>query len=134
MELKFKRSLVGYDPLSVQKTFGELEADFQKKIQEINRKIEVENHDFGVLKEEVRSLQEEIKSLKALENEVIRLLHASHLQATEEVLAASREAAAAEKDSEAKVVVKQNELAELKASVEKIWEEFRSVASRYKQA
>ncbi len=131
MKTNYKRSLWGYDPAGVNNLVNKMDRDYKDTIIQLKKQLADEVHHLELLKAEVRKIKRDVDSYRSLENEISRLLLKAHLEAAEKVYAALQKAEQVEKGAAEKVMLKRNELVNLKATMEKVKNEINSMVAQY---
>lgn len=132
MKVKFKRSFLGYDPVAVEVLLNNMDAEYRANLRELKNQLADEVHHLELLKVEIKKIKSEIEYCGSLENEISQILLSAHLEATQRIYNALKDAEKTEKRASDKVLARKAELAKLKAEMKKIEEEIKSITVRRK--
>ncbi len=131
MTLKFKRSLRGYDPVAVADKLVALDQEFTLKCAEMRQELAAQVHQRELLKIEVDRLKRELAAKVAMQNDLTERIVTVHLNATEKVINAMKDAEKNELVIANLISVRKRELNELSNSSSKMKDEFLALATYY---
>jgi chromosome segregation ATPase len=133
MKVKFRRSFLGYSPAGVEDLINSMENNFKNDIKKLKIQLADKISHLETLKAEIQKARDEINSYKTLENQVSQVLLQAHLEATERVFAVLEDADLEEKKAADRVRSKRADLLKLKATMDEIRKEIRTIAGQYKE-
>lgn len=131
MKKKFKRSLIGYSPASLEVFLKSTNEDFKSKLEDLRKQLADEVHHLELLKLQVQNVKDERSSYESLKNKIIQMLFDAHFVAAEKIYIALRDAEQVEKKAVDKVLIKKRELDKLKTDMENMRGEIRLIATQY---
>lgn len=127
----FRRSLIGYDPKSIEDVLMRLKSEFNKRRKELKEQIAEEIHGLELIKLEIDHVKG-INSSFPLRKEISEQLLSAHLGTIESIIKTMKDSEIAEKKAEELFRQKQDELDSLKNDLQKMRQEFLGIAERYK--
>lgn len=129
--MSFKRSIIGYDPVSVENELSLIDQEFALKREKLRRELEIQIQQKKSLQNEVEKLRQELAPKLSLQDDISDRLLTAHLKGAEKVITAillmkQKELALTNKISERK-----EELLRLHNVTGKMSHEFLATATRY---
>ncbi|HWQ42913.1 MAG TPA: hypothetical protein VN456_12875 [Desulfosporosinus sp.] len=131
MASSFKRSFIGYDPVSVGNELSAIDQEFAQKREKLHRELEIQVQQKESLLTEVERLRQELAPSLALQNDISSQLLTIHLKGTEKVSTAIKDMEQKESDLMDKIKERKKELLRLENLTGKMSNEFLATANRY---
>lgn len=134
MEIKFKRSLLGYNPKAVEKIVNSIHKDFEEQLRDLEEEYSQGEYDVQSLKDEIKELKSSMTTFQALEEELSKILVSAHLAACTKVMDALSLADQMEEGALNKVSECEKETTRLEKTMHDITREIQSMTKRYSLA
>lgn len=134
MEMKFKRSFLGYSPKTVEKTLEAIHGEFELHLKDLEEQYSQGEYDVQVLKDEIQEVRNSMMSFQTLEEELSKMLVSAHLAACGKVMTVFNLADQMEEEALNNVFKNKNEIAKLKKTMADITKEIQCVTKRYSSA
>lgn len=131
MALSFRRSLKGYDPVSVSNELSLAKQEFDQKLEALRQELANQIQQQETLRAEVEKLRQDLAPRLSLRDDVSRRLLTAHLQGAEKVLYAIQDMEKKELDLMKRIIDRKKELSRLHNVTGKMSHEFLATASRY---
>lgn len=134
MEMKFRRSFLGYSPKSVERVINAIIGEFERQLKDLEEENAQGESGVQMLESELEELQEFKTTLtkhQVIEKELTKVLVSAHVAASEKVVDALEFAAQMENRALDKVKENEKEAANLKKTMDDITEEIKSLTKRY---
>lgn len=129
--MNFRRSLFGYDAAAVQSKIEQMELHYAQITERLNNEISVLNRETAIINEKIARIEAEITSYQNMNEEIINILLAAHLEATEKVYQTMREAEQMSIDIRELLVKRERENEALKDTIKKYTEDVQAIALDY---
>ena len=98
MNINFKHSLRGYDPVSVERIIDSLKLEFEKTLRDLKKDLSGINQETQLLHEKYESMKMQILTKRDMEEEISKTLFEAHMSSSKKVFEALNEAEKAEKE------------------------------------
>lgn len=134
MDNKFGHSLIGYDPVLVEKRLHFLNEEFKSTMKEIQEELTQVEQDINNLEDKILKVRYEIADCRKLNEDVTQVLMSSHMDATEKVYEAMRKAEQIKKETREKILKREKEKEKMKMTVKRLTGEMQSIAEEYNTA
>jgi len=131
VEMKFKRSFLGYSPEKVEKTLDAMHEEFELHLKDLEEQYSQEEYDVQMLKDQIQELKNSMTAFQILEEEFSKMLVTAHLAACEKVMTVFNLADEMEEEALNTVFKKKNEIGKLKKTVDDLTKEILTVTNRY---
>lgn len=131
MASSFKRSFIGYDPVSVVNELSFIDQEFAQKREELRRGLEIQVQQKESLQNEVERLRQELAPKLSLQDDISSRLLTAHLKGTEKVITAIKDMKQKGLDLNNKISERKKELLRLHNVTGKMSNEFLATATRY---
>ncbi len=134
MEMKFSHSLIGYDPKVVQENIECLKREFENTLGQLNNQLSRTNEEIYMLQREISKMELETADYKKINEEIMQILFAAHMEASEEVYNTSKRAEQIGIETREIVLKREREYAELNKTMQRLTDEMQSIARGYNLA
>ena len=134
MKMKFAYSLFGYDPEVVHEKIELLNRESENKHRELTNELSRINDEIQMLQREIRRIDAETTEYKKINEEIMQVLFAAHMEASEEVYNTSKKAEQIGLETRETVLKREREYAELNNTLKRLTEEMQSIAQGYNHA
>ena len=134
MKMEFGYSLFGYDPQAIEEKIEFLSKEFENKLRDLNNELLRINEEIYMLQREISKLEVETADYKKINEEIMQVLFAAHMEASEEVYKTSKRAEQIGLETRETVLKREREYAELNSTLKRLTEEMQTVARGYHRA
>ncbi|MHB8075004.1 hypothetical protein [Desulfosporosinus fructosivorans] len=131
MTSSFKRSFIGYDPVSVASELSCIDQEFVQKREELRRGLEIQVQQKETLLKEIEKLGQELAPKLSLQDDIFSRLLSAHLSGTGRVIAAIEDMKKKELDLTTLISERNKELLRLHIVLSEMSNEFLATATRY---
>jgi|GEM_PF-4059972 len=131
---KFSYSFFGYDPQAVEEKTGSLHREFQNRTQKLISDLSGINEGIRMLQQEIRKIDAELVEYKRINDEIMQILFAAHMEASEEVFKSVKKAEQTGSETRETVLRREKEYTELNNTLKRLTQEMQSVVRGYNRA
>ena len=124
---KFKRSILGYKPISVKKELERLKQEFDKEIEGAESRLISISNDNKILKRNIQQIKDEIEKQKSYELDVATTLLKAHIEASQKLYAVVEEIKSKEKEKIEILMVDESKHKKIKSNLKKIMDEMQFI-------
>ena len=132
MEQKFKKSLIGYNPLEVENRINELCKNYESKVNELEENLSALTGENSALKLRISKIKEEIQAHRSLKEKIGTTLTEVYMRKTKEVWKALEEVKQTEKTKASELLIIETEKIKIKMAIESFSKELHKIFDRYK--
>jgi len=129
----FRRSLIGYNAESVDKTIQDREAHFNFERETLNRELATETHQLELLRVEVTNSEEDLEKKLKLKEYISKQLFNAYILGVGQRLESIRAAEKQQGDVIDKITERTRERDVLKQEIQAMHNDFYAIADRYKK-
>lgn len=127
MNKKFKRSILGYKPISVQKELDRLKQEFEKEIEGIESQLICISNDNKILKQNIQLIKDKIENQKSYEAEITQILLKAHIEASQKLYGVIEKIKDKEKDKIEILMIDENKHNNIKSNFKKLMDEMQFI-------
>lgn len=131
MVLRFKHSLVGYDPEHLEKLLEEREALFEQKKSVLEQELAAQIHQKEILKTEISKIQSILDKKQKMLEEISDRLYTTYIRSVRGIFDNIKKVEAVLKDLNTTYESRESELSRLRDYIDRMKEEFQNVAQHY---